>query len=348
MKIKKTSRPYGKGGNEPKNAYVVRNLKTDEDEVIYYEEGATIPKRARSLKGHNYYIGRPMEKGLSKVTDSIKKRDSKVRVPTIKARPGPTKVKPTKKELEMDRQLRLQDKAPNVYKMIEKGQTSNKMGGGKVKSPVVNKLVGGLIKEGAKAIIPVIRKAVGKGKEKVKRGVDKALHYSADQGTKGAPGVMAGGRTSKSAVIGRKHVADYTRRRRAEGLKAGVPVGAGGSVLVDSMYDSKKKSKKAPSLGGKRQTEADRRKAILKKVQTPVDTVGGISKPKKKAAKAPLPKKKPIRLKKPKEGKSDSSVTVDYSVIDKLKSGGKVKGYKKGGPITYRMSGGQVVGNSYD
>ena len=30
------------------------------------------------------------------------------------------------------------------------------------------------------------------------------------------------------------------------------------------------------------------------------------------------------------------------------KAGGKVKGYKKGGSITYRMSGGQVVGNSYD
>jgi hypothetical protein len=59
-------------------------------------------------------------------------------------------------------------------------------------------------------------------------------------------------------------------------------------------------------------------------------------------------KNKPIRLKKPKEGKSDSSVTVDYTVIDKLKSGGKVKGYKKGGPITYRMTGGQVVDNSYD
>ena len=32
----------------------------------------------------------------------------------------------------------------------------------------------------------------------------------------------------------------------------------------------------------------------------------------------------------------------------KSKGGGKVKGYKKGGPITYRMTGGQVVGNSYD
>jgi len=30
------------------------------------------------------------------------------------------------------------------------------------------------------------------------------------------------------------------------------------------------------------------------------------------------------------------------------KGGGKVKGYKKGGSITYRMSGGQVVGHGYD
>jgi len=30
------------------------------------------------------------------------------------------------------------------------------------------------------------------------------------------------------------------------------------------------------------------------------------------------------------------------------KHGGKVKGYKKGGAITYRMTGGQVVDNSYD
>ena len=32
----------------------------------------------------------------------------------------------------------------------------------------------------------------------------------------------------------------------------------------------------------------------------------------------------------------------------KRMGGGKVKGYKKGGPITYRMAGGQVVDNSYD
>ena len=95
-----------------------------------------------------------------------------------------------------------------------------------------------------------------------------------------------------------------------------------------------KKKKNVDTVGGKI-TVGDIKKPKKKKI---IDTVGGISKS----------KKKPIRLKKPKEGKSDSSVTVDYSVIDKLKSGGKVKGYKKGGPITYRMSGGQVVGNSYD
>ena len=95
-----------------------------------------------------------------------------------------------------------------------------------------------------------------------------------------------------------------------------------------------KKKKSVDTVGGKI-TVGDIKKPKKKKI---IDTVGGISKS----------KKKPIRLKKPKEGKGDSSVIVDYTVIDELKSGGKVKGYKKGGPITYRMSGGQVVGNSYD
>jgi hypothetical protein len=86
-----------------------------------------------------------------------------------------------------------------------------------------------------------------------------------------------------------------------------------------------------------------------------------------------------------KEQLKDSGVAIDYDQLDKMqgggkvmkknmggslkavnnpglaklptpvrnkmgyaKAGGKVKGYKKGGPITYRMSGGQVVGNSYD
>tara|TARA_R100000781_G_scaffold114247_1_gene84583 strand:- start:865 stop:1377 length:513 start_codon:yes stop_codon:yes gene_type:complete len=37
----------------------------------------------------------------------------------------------------------------------------------------------------------------------------------------------------------------------------------------------------------------------------------------------------------------------DRDIVPKM-GGGKVKGYKKGGPITYRMTGGQVVNNSYD
>jgi hypothetical protein len=86
-----------------------------------------------------------------------------------------------------------------------------------------------------------------------------------------------------------------------------------------------------------------------------------------------------------KEQLKDSGVAIDYDQLDKMqgggkvmkknmggslkavnnpglaklptpvrnkmgyaKAGGKVKGYKKGGPITYRMSGGQVTGNSYD
>ena len=40
-------------------------------------------------------------------------------------------------------------------------------------------------------------------------------------------------------------------------------------------------------------------------------------------------------------------LTTKYPISSK-RGGGKVKGYKKGGPITYRMTGGQVVDNSYD
>jgi hypothetical protein len=88
-----------------------------------------------------------MRKGLSAAKASAKKREPKVRVPTIKARPGPTKVKPTKEELEMDRQLGLQRKAPNIYNMLEK---SNKMGGGKVKEykkggPITYRMSGGQV-----------------------------------------------------------------------------------------------------------------------------------------------------------------------------------------------------------
>ena len=105
----------------------------------------------------------------NKLQKALEAREKKVRVPTIKARPGPTKRRPTKKELKMDRQLRLQDKAPNVYKMIEKGQTSNKMGGGKV-----YKKAGGSIKKGvktAKASAEKREPKVEKQRKKSKGGV---------------------------------------------------------------------------------------------------------------------------------------------------------------------------------
>jgi hypothetical protein len=47
------------------------------------------------------------------------------------------------------------------------------------------------------------------------------------------------------------------------------------------------------------------------------------------------------------KSKKKRKPSMEGDMID-LKGGGKIKGYKKGGPITYRMTGGQVVDNSYD
>ena len=52
-------------------------------------------------------------------------------------------------------------------------------------------------------------------------------------------------------------------------------------------------------------------------------------------------------------GKELGAIDMEFDKIlkeltTKKRGGGKVKGYKKGGPITYRMTGGQVVDNSYD
>ena len=49
--------------------------------------------------------------------------------------------------------------------------------------------------------------------------------------------------------------------------------------------------------------------------------------------------------------KNPGLAKLPTSVRNKMgyaKAGGRIKGYKKGGPITYRMTGGQVVDNSYD
>ena len=53
------------------------------------------------------------------------------------------------------------------------------------------------------------------------------------------------------------------------------------------------------------------------------------------------------KLRRPSRGDKEFTPYLKRKMPRK-KAGGKVKGYKKGGPITYRMSGGQVVGNSYD
>ena len=56
--------------------------------------------------------------------------------------------------------------------------------------------------------------------------------------------------------------------------------------------------------------------------------------------------KKRVKGSKP-PSKKKRKPSMEGDMID-LKGGGKIKGYKKGGPITYRMTGGQVVDNSYD
>ena len=150
--------------------------------------------------------------------------------------------------------------------------------------------------------------------------------------------------TKSEKTVGLKKLKNIGKKIAKRSGPAGVAVGALDYMLDNiPMENFKIKDMKKGMQRGRIKPTINKTKK-----KKSVDTVGGISKPKKKATKAPLPKKKPIRLKKPKEGKDDSSVIVDYTVIDELKSGGKVKGYKKGGPITYRMTGGQVVGNSYD
>jgi len=117
-------------------------------------------------------------------------------------------------------------------------EPTEKYGGGKVQY----RLLGGIV---GKSLGKSIKSTAKKGKRKVQKGVDKILHSSRDTGPENAPGVTAGGRTSKSAIIARHRVADYTKKRRVEGFKAGTGVGVAGSVLVNSLYDSKEKSNKA-------------------------------------------------------------------------------------------------------
>ena len=194
------------------------------------------------------------------------------------------------------------------------GSTREQLMKALTKPPIVKKLIGGGIKaavnSATKAATKAAAKAAAKAKRNIKKKVDKALYSSSDTGPKGAPGVTAGGRTSKSAVIGREPVAEYTKNRRLEGLKAGVGVGVGGAALVDSGYDSVSGNIPIENFKNRKQMERGSMKPTLEKVK---------------------------ETSRDKKRKTTSK-----------KAGGKVKGYKKGGPITYRMSGGQVTGNSYD
>ena len=230
------------------------------------------------------------------------------------------------------------------------GSTREQLMKALTKPPIVKKFIGGAIK----AAIKAATKATAKAKRNIKKKVDKALYSSSDTGPK-APGVTAGGRTSKSAVIGQRRVADYTKGRRIEGAKAGVGVGAGGAALVNSGYNSGSGNISIENFKNRKQME---RGKMRKTIQNIKGTPAEIAKDKKakKVVTAPRPKRKP-KVSQNNKIKTNNlkpevfisgDVSYDMKNQPKRMGGGKVKGYKKGGSITYRMSGGQVVGHGYD
>ena len=95
------------------------------------------------------------------------------------------------------------------------------------------------------------------------------------------------------------------------------------------------------NMGGNLKSVNTKKNPGLAKLPTPVRNKMGFAKGGGKVVK----KKKSIKA-------VDRDVSSDQfpeasKFVNKM-GGGKIKGYKKGGPITYRMTGGQVVGNSYD
>jgi hypothetical protein len=234
------------------------------------------------------------------------------------------------------------------------GSTREQLMKALTKPPIVKKLIGGGIKAAVNSATKAAAKAAAKAKRNVKKKVDKALYSSSDTGPK-APGVTAGGRTSKSAVIGQRRVADYTKGRRIEGAKAGVGVGAGGAALVNSGYNSGSGNISIENFKNRKQME---RGKMRKTIQNIKGTPAEIAKDKKakKVVTAPRPKRKP-KVSQNNKIKTNNlkpevfisgDVSYDMKNQPKRMGGGKVKGYKKGGSITYRMSGGQVVGHGYD
>ena len=103
-------------------------------------------------------------------------------------------------------------------------------------------------------IVRSIKDTGNKVSSKVHNKIRDILETSRDKGPKDAPGVSYGGRTSRSAVIGRDRVADYTGKRRIEGALAGLGAGAGaGTALGLKASKSKPKPKRkntGPALYG--------------------------------------------------------------------------------------------------
>ena len=105
-----------------------------------------------------------------------------------------------------------------------------------------------------------------------------------------------------------------SRRSRVLGRKQGGPTNP---ISTKGSYGGKKKVAKADWMQGLSPAQ------IQEILGGPTRDASGVLR---------STKKKPTKKKK----------------VVKAMGGGKVKGYKKGGPITYRITGGQVVGNSYD
>tara|TARA_R110001583_G_scaffold114222_1_gene264692 strand:- start:25 stop:675 length:651 start_codon:yes stop_codon:yes gene_type:complete len=69
------------------------------------------------------------------------------------------------------------------------------------------------------------------------------------------PGVTAGGGTTRSAVIGKERVKDYTLKRRVEGLGAGLGAGAVAGASITSIVKGIKEAKKEDAPMGPLKTK---------------------------------------------------------------------------------------------
>ena len=129
------------------------------------------------------------------------------------------------------------------------------------------------------------------------------LQRSRDTGPEGAPGVTYGGRTSRSAVISRPRVADYTRKRRIEGAKVGAGAGAGAGAALGYGVGKSRNNKNNNNTAGKKK---------------PSPPIAGHSEIFSKLA----------------GGKSGGKVSRKKGGTVSRKSGGKImQGYKAGGKV---------------